>query len=85
MIKIPRNLSGNEFIKLLEKLGYHFVRQTGSHIRIRTYLGGEHSVTIPGHSSLKIGTISNILNDISTHHQITKEDLTEKLFGGMNQ
>ena len=35
-MKIPRDLTGLELIKLLQPFGYEVVRQTGSHIRIQT-------------------------------------------------
>ncbi len=80
MKKIPRDLSGQNLIKLLNKLGYEPTRQTGSHIRITTQESGKHHVTIPNHTPIKIGTLSNILKDIATHFKLTKEELIEKLF-----
>ncbi len=32
MPKMPRDISGHELVKKLEKLGYKVVRQTGSHM-----------------------------------------------------
>ncbi len=31
-MKLPRNVSGNELIKSLQKIGYTVTRQKGSHI-----------------------------------------------------
>ena len=36
-MKIPRDLSANELIKYLAKVGYAPTRQTGSHIRLTTH------------------------------------------------
>jgi len=33
-MKLPRNLSGAQLIKALEKLGYQATRQAGSHVRL---------------------------------------------------
>jgi hypothetical protein len=33
-MKLPRNLSGAQLIKTLERLGYQATRQTGSHVRL---------------------------------------------------
>ena len=43
-------VSGGQLVRLLERLGYEFIGQRGSHIRMRkdTTLG-EHSITIPAH------------------------------------
>jgi predicted RNA binding protein YcfA (HicA-like mRNA interferase family) len=79
-MKLPRDLSGEALIKALEKLGYAVNRQTGSHIRLITYKNGEHHITIPNHSPIKIGTLSAILRDIENHFDITREELLNQLF-----
>ncbi|MFM7853545.1 MAG: type II toxin-antitoxin system HicA family toxin [Flammeovirgaceae bacterium] len=48
-MKLPRDVSGSEFAKLLKKLGYTVTRQTGSHIRLTTEQNGQHHITIPNH------------------------------------
>jgi predicted RNA binding protein YcfA (HicA-like mRNA interferase family) len=79
-MKIPRNLRGKDLIRSLKKLGYLPTRQSGSHIRLSTIVNGEHHITIPNHSPLKIGTLSAILNDISVHHGLNKEELINMIF-----
>jgi predicted RNA binding protein YcfA (HicA-like mRNA interferase family) len=61
-------------------LGYAPTRQTGSHIRVTTQENGTHHVTIPNHSPIKIGTLSNILKDIAAHFNLSKEELIEIIF-----
>jgi predicted RNA binding protein YcfA (HicA-like mRNA interferase family) len=80
MKKIPRNLSGRDLIRQLKKLGYQQTRQVGSHIRLTTEENGVHHITIPAHDPIKIGTLSNILKDIASHFEITKEELINRLF-----
>lgn len=79
-MKIPRNLTGLDLIKLLKSLGYEVVRQTGSHIRIQTTQNGQHHETIPRHDPIKVGTLNNILKNIAEHFDLTKEELVNKLF-----
>jgi predicted RNA binding protein YcfA (HicA-like mRNA interferase family) len=79
-MKLPREISGSELAKLLKKYGYEITRQSGSHMRLTTTIKGEHHITIPAHKSLKIGTLSGILNDIAIHFKIEKGDLTKELF-----
>jgi predicted RNA binding protein YcfA (HicA-like mRNA interferase family) len=79
-MKLPREISGVELAKLLKKYGYEITRQVGSHIRLTTSLKGEHHITIPAHKSLKIGTLSGILNDVAAHFKIDKGDLIKELF-----
>lgn len=80
MKKIPRDFTGQDLIKELKKIGYEQTRQVGSHVLLTTVQNGEHHITIPDHSPIKIGTLSNILNDIAQHFQISKQELIEKLF-----
>ena len=79
-MKLPRDIRGEELAKLLEKYGYSVIRQSGSHIRLTSTIKGEHHLTIPKHTSLKIGTLNNILNDISHHLEIDKQTLVYELF-----
>jgi len=82
MHKIPRDLSGRDLAKALGRYGYRLVRETGSHIRlVSIHTGAEHKITIPDHEPVKIGTLNNILNDISEYLKISKGDLIQKLFG----
>lgn len=81
-MKLPRDLSGAELAKLLRKYGYQEIRQSGSHIRVRSTANGpEHQVTIPSHASLKVGTLSGILLEIATYLEISKETIARQLFG----
>ncbi len=79
-MKLPRDLTGKKLAKLLEILDYRIERQTGSHMRLTTNKNGEHHITIPNHSPLKIGTLNSILKDIADHFQINRDDLINKLF-----
>ncbi len=76
----PKDISAEELIKKLTKLGYKVVRQKGSHIRIQTLQMGQHSETIPNHKPIKLGTLRNILKNVSNHFGITLEELEEILF-----
>ncbi|MDI1471643.1 type II toxin-antitoxin system HicA family toxin [Thermodesulfovibrio sp. 1176] len=56
-------------------------RKTGSHIRLTSFIKNEpHHITIPDHTPLKIGTLSQILKDIANYLKINKDDLVKKLF-----
>jgi predicted RNA binding protein YcfA (HicA-like mRNA interferase family) len=79
----PRRLpviSGRELIgKLGHVYGYEIVRQRGSPIRIRTYLGGKHSLTIPDHKELDRGTLSGIIDEVARHFRTGKEGVGKNL------
>jgi predicted RNA binding protein YcfA (HicA-like mRNA interferase family) len=81
-VKLPRDLPGADFARLLRRYGYEQIRQSGSHIRVRsTFKDTEHQITIPAHSALKVGTLSSILLEIATYLEISKEVLARELFG----
>ena len=79
-MKLPRDLSGADLVKALEKLGYEVTRQTGSHIRLTTTENGEHHLTVPAHNPIKIGTLNAILKDVANHFELDREVLLEQLF-----
>jgi len=79
-LKIPRNIHGSDLVRALRVLGYEKVRQEGSHIRLTTSLNGTHHVTVPEHRPLKTGTIlGGVLKPVAAHHNMTVEELIERL------
>ena len=80
-MRLPRDLSGSDLAQSLHKLGYLVTRQTGSHLRLTTHDQGEHHLTIPLHSPLRVGTMSAILADVSSHFKLSRNQLLDKLFG----
>lgn len=79
-MKLPRNITGRQLAKVLEKLDYYIERQTGSHMRLTTTRNGEHHVTVPNHHPIKVGTLNAILKDIAAHFDTSREDLLKMLF-----
>jgi len=79
-VRIPRDLSGAELVRRLERLGYQVTRQTGSHMRLTSLLGGEHHLTVPCHDPLRIGTLAAVLNEVARHHGLSRESLLSRLF-----
>ena len=63
--KLP-SVSGRQLVGALERIGYHVVRQRGSHIRLRDETEPEHlPVTMPNHKTIKPGLLRKILRDAS--------------------
>jgi predicted RNA binding protein YcfA (HicA-like mRNA interferase family) len=75
--KIPRNVSGQQLVKLFSKFGYEVTRQKGSHIRLSN--NGEHHITIPNHNPLKLGTLNSILAGVAERLKISKDELLKEL------
>jgi predicted RNA binding protein YcfA (HicA-like mRNA interferase family) len=80
-MRIPRDLSGADLIKRLNRFGYVMSRQTGSHVRMTSQASGEHHITIPNHDPLRIGTLAAILDSVAAHHGLTREALLQRLLG----
>lgn len=79
-MKLPRDLTGQQLAKALKVLGYTIERQTGSHLRLTTSENGEHHITVPNHSPIKVGTLNAILRDIAEHFGYGRNELLNKLF-----
>jgi predicted RNA binding protein YcfA (HicA-like mRNA interferase family) len=79
-MRLPRDISSTELIKLLQKFGYQISRQKGSHIRLTTTKQGEHHITIPNHDLIRLGTLSSIITDIANHFKKTKEEIAKEIF-----
>ncbi len=80
-MKLPRDVASKELIKALNKIGYQVTRQVGSHIRLSIKKNeNEFHITIPNHNPIKIGTLNNLLKDISNQLSISKDELIQKLF-----
>ena len=82
MPKLPRNLSGAQLVRALQKLGYVPTRQSGSHVRLScVQQAQEHHITVPLHDPLRIGTLAAILADVAQAQTLSRDDLLNKLFG----
>jgi predicted RNA binding protein YcfA (HicA-like mRNA interferase family) len=79
-MKLPRELSGADLEKAFGRLGYQRTRKTGSHIRLTTFTGGEHHVTVPDHRVLPLGTLKSILREVASHFGCGLEELAIRLF-----
>ena len=79
-MKLPHDLSGREFAKLLRRFGYEVVRQEGSHLRLLSnYKGFPHLITIPNHPELKIGTPRTIVRLVADYLPLESGDLIREL------
>ncbi len=79
-MKLPRDLSGRELIKVLcRDFGYVRVHQEGSHVVLQTETPGHHRIAIPDHSPLRIGTLNAILNAVARAQGVSRTDILGKL------
>jgi predicted RNA binding protein YcfA (HicA-like mRNA interferase family) len=80
-MRLPRDVSGAELTKRLERLGYSVTRQAGSHMRLTFPAAPEHHITVPKHDCLRVGTLASILQAVAARHGMSREDLVARLFG----
>lgn len=76
MSKLPQ-VSGKDTIKALKKIGFSFVKQQGSHVKLTRIINNQkQTVIVPMHKTLKPGTLRNgILKQIN----LTVEDFIKLL------
>ena len=82
-MKLPRGLSGNEVARLLARhYGYRTVRTRGSHMTVSLTVGADtHSVTVPRHRDVRVGTLDAIAGDVARFLGLSKREVRETLFG----
>ncbi len=73
MPKLPRQISGQEIVKALLKLGYQVDHQTGSHIILRQNQQPFRRLTVPNHKDLAPGTLRAIIRQAG----LTREEFLE--------
>jgi len=78
-MKLPRGVSAERLIRALERLGYAVIRQKGSHIRLFHEAAPTHSISVPLHNPLKIGTFHGILVEVAQAQSISIHDILDLL------
>ena len=77
-MKLPRDMDAAQLIKALNQIGYRVVRQSGSHIRLQCD-NPVHSITIPNHRPLRVGTLAAIVADVAAARQTDRDELLKVL------
>lgn len=78
-MKLPRGVSAQRLIRALERLGYVVIRQKGSHVRLFHQAPPAHSISVPLHDPLKIGTFHGILAEVSQALSISIQEILDLL------
>jgi predicted RNA binding protein YcfA (HicA-like mRNA interferase family) len=74
MTKLPADLSGQDLIKALKRVGFAIQRQRGSHIILRRE-SPPARVVVPNHKTIRMGTLRTILHEAN----LTVDQLLELL------
>lgn len=79
-MKIPRDLSGAQLVKILcRDWGYRVVHQEGSHIILQTEEPSHQRLSIPNHNPVRVGTLNSIIRAVSQHKGVERQELLETL------
>ena len=73
MPKLPR-ISGKQAVRILERMGFHKVRQRGSHVVLRR---GNSGCALPLHKELAVGTLRSALRQAG----VTPEEFDQAFKG----
>lgn len=81
-MRLPRDLSGTELAQLLVRhYGYSATRTRGTHLTLTlTSEGAEHSVTVPLHHNVRVGTLAGIVADVARFLGVSKQEVRTTLF-----
>ena len=63
--KLPRDISGDQLVKGLRRVGDKVTRQKGDHVYLTTREHGEHHVSVPLHNPIKVGMLATILTSVA--------------------
>lgn len=75
-MKIPRNVHGRDLANhLIRHWQFVEMRQTGSHIILRTEVPSGATVPIPAHKPVRVGTLKDIVSFVAKHRSITIEEV----------
>ncbi len=78
-MKLPRDVDGAKLARRLIRLGYHSMRQTGSHIVIQPPKPGQQPIGIPAHRNLKTGMLHRILSTAGDQLGLSIEEMVVRL------
>jgi predicted RNA binding protein YcfA (HicA-like mRNA interferase family) len=79
-MKIPRDLSGAQLVKVLcRDWNYRVVHQEGSHIILQTDTPANQRLSVPNHNPLRLGTLNGIIRVVSVHKGVERQQLLDIL------
>lgn len=79
-MKIPRDLSGAQLVKVLcRNWGYRVIHQEGSHLILQTDTPAHQRLSVPNHNPLRVGTLNGIVRAVSAHKGVERQRLLDTL------
>jgi len=78
-MKTPRGVSGERLARTLVRLGYGITTQKGSHAKLVHPGPPRHSVLVPMHDSLRVGTLHAILTEVARAQSLSMDSIIESI------
>ena len=79
-MKIPRDLSGAQLVKVLcRDWDYRVIHQEGSHIILQTDAPSHQRLSVPNHNPLRVGTLNGIVRAVSAHKGVQRQQVLDTL------
>ena len=79
-MKLPRDLHGDALAShLIRRWDFEKLRQTGSHIVLRSEAPVPHTVSIPAHKPVKLGTLKDIWSYVAHNKGVRIDDILRDL------
>ncbi len=79
-MKIPRDLSGQELVRILcRNWDYQIVHQVGNHVVLETKRPSHQRIAVPAHRNLRVGTLAAILKSVAKHKQVELREILSGL------
>jgi predicted RNA binding protein YcfA (HicA-like mRNA interferase family) len=79
-LRVPGDVHGRDFADHpIRRWEFRELRLTGSHLVLRTESPAGLTISIPAHKPLRVGTFRDVLEVVSSHKNVTPEDLVFKL------
>ncbi len=77
-MKLPRDLSGRELIRVLcRDWDYKVIHQESSHVTLQTETPALHRIVVPQHRTLRVGTLAAILRSVAIHKGVSRNDVLQ--------
>ena len=79
-MRVPKDIYGRDFANhLIRHWEFQELRQTGSHIILRTERPSRLTISVPAHKPLRIGTFKALLDEIATLKGLAPEVILRNL------
>ncbi len=79
-MRLPRDVHGRGLANhLIRRWAFREVRQTGSHIILRTEEPFGLTISVPAHKPLRLGTLRGLIDTVAEHKNVEATDIFSEM------